>query len=336
MLPSAATEQYDAQVRRANVTTTAFRRIWQRMRGRRWSTAWSDDVGPATSNLIRTAQTAAAAQSAAYAVAVLDELDIDSSTTSLFNADVFAGVTGAGFPIEEATYGAVVTAAKRQYSPEVANLEPLRIDAESLAAGEAYMAEVIASILADTARAAEETALAQRPWVTGYIRMIEPGACSRCAVLAGKFYLWNDGFDRHPNCRCVHVPAAENLLDDERTNPALYFESLSRAEQDKTFTTAGAEAIRLGADPTQVVNARRGMNTAQQNPRDWIPKGRLIPTDVFGKPLYITTEGVTKRGAGRKAMGTGRPVRLMPESILRLGKSPEDRIRLLKLYGYIT
>jgi hypothetical protein len=197
------------------------------------------------------------------------------------------------------------------------------------------MEGVVAGIMADTARAAEVAATAQRPWVKGYIRMIEPGACSRCAALAGRFYLFNEGFPRHPRCRCVHVPAMEDVPHDPRTNPNAYFDSLSPEQQDQVFTKAGAEAIRLGASIGQVVNARRGMSTAQQNPSGWIPKGRLTPVDVFGTPTFITTEGVTKRGVGRRAMGSGRPVRLMPESIMALARSPEDAIRLLTLYGYL-
>lgn len=42
------------------------------------------------------------------------------------------------------------------------------------------------------------------------------------------------------------------------TGPGDYFESLDRAEQDKIFTKAGAQAIRDRADINQVVNARRG------------------------------------------------------------------------------
>lgn len=336
MLPSAAREQYDAQVRRAELTQAAVGRIWRTMLGRRWSTAWVEDVGPATARVIKTAQVAAAAQSAAYMTDVLTELGIDPTTTTRFLAESFAGVTGAGFPIEEATYGAVVASAKRQYSPDLASASPEQKTREALASGRAYMDEVVATILADTARAAETAAIGQRPHVSGYIRMIEPGACSRCAVLAGRFYRWNTGFDRHPNCRCVHIPADESIADDPSTNPSAYFESLSRPEQDRIFTTAGAQAIRLGADPGQVVNARRGMNTAQQNPRGWIPKGRLIPTDVHGRPVYITTEGVTKRGRARTAMGKKREIRLMPESIMQLAQDPDDAIRLLKVYGYVT
>lgn len=335
MVPRAALEQYAAQRRIANVTIAGVRRAWKRMRGRTWSTAWRDDVGPQVASVISAGQEAAAARSAQYMTDVLDELKLDSSSPTALVPDALAGVAGDGRSADSLAYGAVITAAKAQYTPEAAEMTAQEVEAFALAEAEAYIAEMTADILADSTRAAELVAFEQREWLTGYIRMIEPGACSRCAVLAGKFYLHNEGFLRHPHCRCVHIPADESLLEDPRTNPNAYFDSLSRAEQDRIFTKSGAEAVRLGADISQVVNARRGMSTAQQNPRGWIPKGRLEAVTMFGRDVFVTTEGVTKRGVYGKGRGN-KPVRLMPESIVALATDRADAIRLLKVYGYIA
>lgn len=121
------------------------------------------------------------------------------------------------------------------------------------------------------------------------------------------------------NCDCIHVPAAEDDPDDVRTDPAEYFRSLSKADQDRLFTKSGADAIRDGADIGQVVNARRGMTTAG---------GRLI-----------TREGATRRGFAGKRLGApsgGRAERLMPESIYKLADgNRETALRLLREHGYI-
>jgi hypothetical protein len=335
MVPRSALEQEAEQDRLTSVAIAGVRRVWRRMRGRNWERAWRNDVGPAVSEVITTAQAASAARSSQYVGDVLRELEIEAKATTRFLPDAFAGVAGDGRTVESLAYGAVITAVKAQYSSNQASMAGLDAEAAWLAEAETFMEGVVAGIMADTARAAEVAATAQRPWVKGYVRMMEPGACSRCAALAGRFYLFNENFLRHPRCRCIHVPAMEDAPNDPRTNPNTYFESLSPAQQDRVFTKAGAEAIRLGASITQVVNARRGMSTAQKNPRGWIPKGRLTPVDVAGKPTFITTEGVGKRGVARRAMGSGRPVRLMPESIMALAQSPEDAIRLLTLYGYL-
>lgn len=342
MIPRAASDHFDEQERLSDVTVRGVRRIWRLLRGRRWETAWRSTVGPQITEVIVAGQEASAATASAYVGSVLSEVNIDPTAPTRLLPQVFAGVTGAGNPIETATYGAVIEAAKAQYSPKYAEAALADIERQVLADAEEYLAGIVATIMADTARAAEEAALAQRPWVTGYVRMIEPGACSRCVILAGRFYLFNEGFKRHDRCRCVHIPASEDISDSMLTNPSRYFDSLTTAEQDRVFTNAGAEAIRLGANPSEVVNARRGMRTAQQNPRGWIPQGRLVPVDVNGRPTYITTEGVTRRGTfgrintARRASGKpALPVRLMPESIIQLGRDREDVIRLLRLYGYL-
>lgn len=304
------------------------------MRGRRWETAWRSTIGPRVTEVIEAGQQASAAAASAYMTAVLTELGIEPEVPTVLNPLAFAGVTGAGNPLEAATYGAVITAAKSQYEPQMANLSPIAVEQAALAEAEEYMAGIVETILADAARAAEAVALAQRPWVKGWVRMIEPGACSRCVILAGAFYLYNEGFERHERCRCKHIPADENIATDMLTNPNAYFDSLGRAEQDRVFTNAGAEAIRLGADIRQVVNARRGMNTAQQNPRGWIPRGQLEAVTMFGHDTFVTTEGVTKRGVYGKTRGK-KPVRLMPESILALAENRDDALRLLRLYGYL-
>lgn len=135
-------------------------------------------------------------------------------------------------------------------------------------------------------------------------------------------------------CDCIHIPARENTADDLRTDPRRFFASLSPAEQDRIFTKAGSEAIRLGADPAQVVNARRGMTTATVN----------------GQQVSATTEGTTTRGRSGSLLGADETttkqagdryrratrVRLMPESIIAQAAGDRDAaIALLRRYGYI-
>lgn len=173
---------------------------------------------------------------------------------------------------------------------------------------------IVATQLQDVARQSEAVAIAARPAVTGYVRMVNPPSCSRCAVLAGRFYRWNDGFQRHPRCDCRHVPTTEANAGDIVTEPRDYFDSLDAAEQDRIFTQAGAEAIRLGADPAQVVNARRGMTYAQDE--------------------VVTYSGMRRRDLDLSDSRSG--VRLMPETIIRrAGDDRTEAIRLLRANGYL-
>lgn len=198
------------------------------------------------------------------------------------------------------------------------------------AADSSALSLMVATQVQDAARAAAGLGIAVRPQVTGYARMLNPPSCSRCAILAGKFFKWNTGFQRHPKCDCRHIPSTEARGDDLTTNPDTYFHSLSPAEQDRIFTKAGAQAVRDGADLGQVVNARRGMATMQ-----------------FGKnAALITREGATSRGLAGKRLGALRKVegekyrrsgkpRVMPETIYAVARDRADAIRLLKLNGFI-
>ena len=217
---------------------------------------------------------------------------------------------------------------------------------------------IVATQLQDVARSTLATDIATRPAIEGYVRQITAGACSRCAILAGRFHRWNEGFDRHPNCNCEHIPTTRDNAGEVATDPREYFDSLDEAEQDRIFSKAGAEAIRMGADPVQVVNARSGMTTAQ--PTVKVIGQRAVNLDVAGQRittfepitetvekkryrlvrdedgLYTTEAGALSR-ASRQRMGLAKGERrLMPESILEISNGDrEQALALLQRYGYI-
>lgn len=146
-----------------------------------------------------------------------------------------------------------------------------------------------------------------------YVRMVQPGACARCIVLAGKHYHRSAPFLRHPKCHCTHIPVDENVDDYPATDPKAAFESMSGAQRVKVFGKSGADAISQGADMSQVVNARRGMY-------------------VTDGGQQATREGTTRRGL----YGAGQPARLMPEEIFKIAGSDRDEaVRLLRQYSYI-
>jgi hypothetical protein len=185
---------------------------------------------------------------------------------------------------------------------------------------------IVSTQLQDVARQGSAIAMGARPTVQGYVRMLNAPSCSRCAILAGQFYRRNEGFQRHPRCDCRHVPTTRQNAGGLATEPRQYFDSLTEAEQDRIFTKSGAEAIRLGADPAQVVNARRGMGTSQS--------GRITRR----RGDLVTFEGTgTRAGRARMDLSESGGLRLMPESILeRAGNDRAEAIRLLKANGYVA
>lgn len=345
--PRATVEQERRQRQLSRLVDVSVRRLWRQMRGRTWGTAWRETVGPQIVTVITTGQAAAAQQSSLYIADVLAEFDMPVQAPSTFRPDGFVGVTGDGLDVDTAAYQAVAQAAKAQYGPDTTDLPSTQAAAWALSEGERFIAGLAATVMADTMRAAEQVAMVQRPWVNGYIRVVEPGACSRCIVLAGKFFLFDKGFLRHPRCRCDHAPAPSNpdRLRDliEAESPERIFDSLSEAEQDRIFTTAGAGAIREGADIGRVVNARRGMSTVGESRT----QRRLINGEAFTvnvtrrqqvrtgpRGTFVTTAATTRRGRTR---GQTRGPRLMPEAIFEMaGGDRAEALRLLRVHGYIT
>jgi hypothetical protein len=185
--------------------------------------------------------------------------------------------------------------------------------------------------ISDAARSAGSVAMATRSKPAGYVRMLNPPSCSRCALLAGKWFRWNEGFLRHPGCDCRHIPSAEVTAEDKTTDPYEYFRSLPPPEQDRLFTKAGAKAIRDGSDIYQVVNSRQGMTYAGAS-ADGTKRGQKLAGS-------FTSAGTTRRGNFRSNTEAGASTkgkRLTPDAIYSLnGSNRPAALRDLERYGYI-
>lgn len=209
MLPTAARRNHRRQAAITATVVLAVRKAWRRMRTTgSWADQWATDVGPKSVAVVVAGQQALAQESQGYMTAVLAELGIASESPTSLTIPTFSGVAGDGRPVATLLEQAVVRAGEHfnaQRNTDAFN-ETLRgrppitepDPALALESQQAFLDRVTATILADTARAAESVAMVQREWVEGWVRMLNPPSCSRCAILAGKFYLWNDGFERHP------------------------------------------------------------------------------------------------------------------------------------------
>lgn len=270
-------------------------------------------VLPSLLTVVTTAQSRVAEGAQVYVPDVLEETGQSRAAGAFATARVEAlvGVAGDGRPVDSLLFGGVTRAKERVAAGATAS--------QALAAGGHWMSTAVGTLLSDTGRQSESLAIGVRP-VGGWVRMLNPPSCSRCVILAGRWYPKSSGFSRHPRCDCRHIPASEAVGNDMTISPVGYFDSLTATEQDATFTKAGAEAIRNGADVNQVVNARRGMQQAQ----------------VGGRQILTTTEGTTRRGSASRQR-TGRTgARLMPETIAQIARGRDDYLRLLRLNGYLT
>lgn len=143
-----------------------------------------------------------------------------------------------------------------------------------MADSEAALRLMAVTQIADASRIAGGVALAARPAVGGYVREVGGACCSRCAILAGRFYRWSDGFQRHPGCRCVNVPTnSAGLAHSPR--------DLFAAGRITDLSKADAEAVRDGADLARVVNVRRSQAGLAVAGRTLERLGRLTPEGIY-------------------------------------------------------
>jgi hypothetical protein len=290
--------RYRKMVKLARLVSSEVRDLWQRRVDPAridltWAAASVDALVALTSG-----QMLAASEADPYITAALVAQHVDPVAAATVVPRAFAGIASDGRALLELLAEAPIVA--KAAIARGADVE------RAMSAGDVWLDMAVRTQVADAGRASEGVAIAARAKVGGYVRMLSLPSCSRCILLAGRWYRWNAGFERHPRCDCRHIPAAEDAAGDLTTSPQRAFDSLSAAEQDRVFTRDGAQAIRDGADLGKVVNARRGMT-----------------------PAGTTTTKVR----GHRQRG----VRLMPEGIYRkAGDDRDEALRLLRQHGYLT
>jgi hypothetical protein len=329
-----ALRHYRRQQRYTRQVANQVQELWRLLDFGDLTGSWDSGISSRMVEAVAAGQLASAGLADDYVDEVADAEGADPERAGSVRPSAFSGLTADGRSLDSLMYLSVITT-KQGIS-------------HGLAADDAMMRGLQRALMLSTSevaqagRSAVGSSMVGKRTIQGYVRVVQPPACSRCIILAGKEYGWNKGFQRHPRCDCVHLPTtliARNQHRDQGgfIDPNAYFGRLSRAEQDRVFTVAGARAIREGADMGQVVNARRGMYT----------------TTAYGRTLRATREGTTTRGffyrqerardiaRGRVPADIGRQYRLMsprllPEQIFELAGSRDEAIGMLRRFGYLT
>lgn len=309
--PEAVRAHHDAVLDLTLESLALFRSLWTQVAPTAVKATWKDLLKRNGLRIIEM-QAAAAELGAGYVAESLTETDSYVAPEAFVNPAGFAGTAPDGRSLP----GLLAVPANNTVGMLAAGASP----AAALARGGRDLDRIVTTIVPDIARAATQVDIATRPGI-GYVRMVSPGACPRCSILAGRVYRWNQGFLRHPKCQCVHIPTglkstkgakAEGWIED----PYEHFNALTEAEQDKLFGPAYARAIREGADIYQVVNSKRGR-------------------DRLG---LFTNEGATRYGRAGQRLKKGQK-RLTPEGIYhqaeKFGLSREQTIELLREHSYL-
>ena len=329
-----ARAHYLRQQRLVRRTVESVQALWRAMGASSLTASWQVSTGPAIVAAVSAGQREAAGGADEYVAA----FDPDGDGAPRIRPGTFAAVASDGRPLESLLYLPVITTKQHIAAGQTAS--------EAMLAGLHQLLRMTATQVADAGRTAVGASIAGRRTIQGYIRIAAAPCCARCAILSGREYGWNAGFQRHPRCDCYHVPATliargrgRNARLDTSALPSNavvdarhYFTSLSRTEQDRIFTAAGAQAIRDGADIAQVVNARRGMNPAGTTTRESTTRRGLFFRQEFRR---LQQQGVIPAGASSRGYTLPTP-RLMPETIYRLAADRDEAIAMLRRFGYLT
>ena len=163
--------------------------LWARLSPASFSTVWGR-IAPRVKTLMTAAQLEAARGAQDYVSGQLTLQGITPDPVGIVPVRAFAGIASDGrdldtllsYPIFEV--GAFV----REGMPA----------AKALDIGERHLNRIAVTQVADAARVSTGVAIASDRKTTGWVRMLTPPSCSRCVVLAGRWYRWNAGFARHP------------------------------------------------------------------------------------------------------------------------------------------
>lgn len=321
MLPRAATDFYATQQRVNTTATNEVRRAWRRM-GDDFDASWRR-VAPTVLAVVAEGQSQMALKAADYVPRVLDETGIPDRPEGDLRPESLVGRASDGRRLDTLAYGAVTEA-----KTAVGNGATTQ---QALDQGGTWLEMMTKLQVADAARQAVGIMTASRKNIAGTVRVLNPPSCQRCAILAGRWYRWSQGFLRHPRCDCVNLPAARKAWAEAEgfiTDPMQAY----RNGQIRDLTEAQKFAIDNGADIGQVVNATRGMSTTamrRRAPGNRGQEGVKAPGLRPGQldPLAFLPDEIRNAPS---ALGV-----LTPEGIYRTAKSRDEAISMLRELGYI-
>jgi hypothetical protein len=123
---------------------------------------------------------------------------------------------------------------------------------DALLNGQRWLEMALPSAVMDAGRDATAANIVARPR-TGWVRIVNPPCCSRCAVLGTTYYAWNKPNPRHPRCDCLSSPPRRDEADQYLVRPAKLL------EQGGITDLSQAQRQRLddGADLVKVLNESR-------------------------------------------------------------------------------
>jgi hypothetical protein len=146
---------------------------------------------------------------------------------------------------------------------------------DALLNGRRWLEQALQGVITDAARDATSAEVIVRPRM-GWVRVVNAPCCSRCAVLAGRFYQWHEPLRRHPQCDCLNQPTTEADSEQYVVNPKTLLDRgliTDLSQKQKARLDDGADLNRVLNESRdrwrERMAADRRAERAQSNRQQW-------------------------------------------------------------------
>src|SRR5881394_2137502 len=154
-------------------------RLWLLLEATNLATSWAS-VAPRALALMRVAMTQAARGAQSYVDVAVRNWGLAPDPVGTVPTSVFAATASDGRPLDT-LLGVPAFEASAFRAQGMA-------DQQALTIGRRHLERIVATQVADAARVATGVAVTADRAVSGYVRMLTPPSCSRCVILAGRWY----------------------------------------------------------------------------------------------------------------------------------------------------
>ncbi|MFC0041015.1 hypothetical protein [Actinomadura rayongensis] len=279
-----------------------------------------EDLAPAVADVVTAAQNSAALVALAYLEEHAQACGAGPAPGPYLSPRAVMGRTSAGYDLARVLAGLVGTMRRR-----IAAGEP---PGAAWSATLPRLGRMVRSEVADAHREYLSGSLSLDDRVIGYERLVTLPACGRCLVLAGKRYVFSEGFRRHPGCAgCTHVPV---------------YHLAGRGEVGGVPAAHRPSALFGEMTPEQQLAAMRGNPEAVEAVRQGVSVSAVVQGQTRRKFSIRTSEQALARSLGFQDPAdltvhhAGRPKRSLAWLRARYGTDPARLRTELARNGWLT
>lgn len=204
-----ALRHYRRQQRLTRKTVNQIQELWRLLDASDLSGSWDAGIGGGMVRAVTAGQLASAGLADDYVDEIADAEGGDPERAGAVRPSAFAGTAADGRALDSLMYLSVITTKQG-----IAGGLPTD---DALMRGLNQALRLSSSEVTQAGRSAVGSSMAGKRTIQGYVRVVQPPACARCVILAGKEYGWNRGFQRHPRLPLRLCSPAD---DPDRPQPA--------------------------------------------------------------------------------------------------------------------